>query len=175
MSSRAAVKNSNDKISNLNNFISCKPEITCTQLKCCFELSLFIHKPSRKEIKAMLSPWKKITEPAIKLSKIIAKVLIPVVFHPNLPPWNSLTICGPFHPWRYTWENHPTCLPSCLATLTDLANIQSFSSFLRKPTSRLDPISEPASYNTCKGLNGVMSTLSGVPSKSFSKRLRGCW
>ncbi len=34
-----------------------------------------------------------------------------------------------------------------------------FSFFLRKPTSRRDPFSEPASYNMPKGLDGVMSTL----------------
>ncbi len=34
-----------------------------------------------------------------------------------------------------------------------------FSSYLRKPTLRLDPFSEPASYNKHKGLDGLMSTL----------------
>ncbi len=32
-----------------------------------------------------------------------------------------------------------------------------FSSFLGKPTLRLDPFSKPASYNTRKGLDGVTS------------------
>ncbi len=50
-----------------------------------------------------------------------------------------------------------------------------FSSYHGKPTSRLDPFSEPASYNTRKGLDKVTSTLWGVPSKSLSKWLRGCW
>ncbi len=33
----------------------------------------------------------------------------------------------------------------------------SFFSYLGKPTSRLDPFSEPASYNTPKGLDGLTS------------------
>ncbi len=46
-----------------------------------------------------------------------------------------------------------------------------FSSYLGKPTLRLDPFSEPASYNICKGLDGETGTLWGVPSKSLSKWL----
>ncbi len=44
--------------------------------------------------------------------------------------------------------------------------IYMFSSYLGKPTLYLDPFSEPTSYNLCKGLDGVMSTLWVVPSKS---------
>ncbi len=33
--------------------------------------------------------------------------------------------------------------------------VEMFSSYLRKPTSCLNPFSKPASYNICKGLNGV--------------------
>ncbi len=46
-----------------------------------------------------------------------------------------------------------------------------FSSYLGKPTLHLDPFSKPASYNTCKVLDGVTSTLWVVPSKSLSKWL----
>ncbi len=35
--------------------------------------------------------------------------------------------------------------------------------------------SKPASYKTHKGLDWLTSTLWGVPSKSLSKRLQGCW
>ncbi len=49
-----------------------------------------------------------------------------------------------------------------------------FSSYLGKPTLRLDPFSKPASYNTYKGFNGVTSTLWVAPSKAFNKWLLDC-
>ncbi len=39
------------------------------------------------------------------------------------------------------------------------ASLYSFSSYLGKPTLRLDPLSKPTSYNLSKGLDGVTSTL----------------
>ncbi len=68
------------------------------------------------------------------------------------------------------------CLWQCpMCWIWHLLGCDQFSSYLGKPTSRLDPFSEPASYNTCKGLDEVMSTLWGVSSKLLSKQLWGHW
>ncbi len=52
------------------------------------------------------------------------------------------------------FSNSP--VSSCLLQLSQVYH--QFSSFLRKPTLHLGPSSDPASYNTRKGLDGMTST-----------------